>query len=172
MPARTSPARRIAYAAVLTALSVVVLLLVRVFPYFNLSALVVLSLLPVALAAEGRYGDAGLSFAATALLGGLLLGPRSVWVFYTAFFGWYGIVREFTQRRWGTVVKWIVSAVLFNIVLLALYFFANQLLLEIKWPMGLLFPAAEAAFVVFELLFGMCREYYMKHLRRHLYPNG
>jgi hypothetical protein len=154
---------------VLTALSVTLLLLVRAFPYFNFSALVVLSLLPVALAAEGRYADAALSFAATALLGGVLIGLQNVWIFYAAFFGWYGIVREFVLRRWGVVVKWIVSAVLFNLVLFALYFFARQLLLDIKWPAGLLIPAAEAAFVVYELLFGMCREYYMKNLRRHLY---
>lgn len=171
MAPQYSPARRIAYAAVLTALSVALLLLVRAFPYFNFSALVVLSLLPVALAAEGRYGDAGLSFVATALLGALLVGPRSVWVFYVAFFGWYGIAREFVQHRWGNVVKWIIMAVLFNIALFALYFFARQLLLEVKWPAGLLIPVAEAAFIVFELLFGLCREYYRKNLRRRLYPD-
>ncbi len=171
MAAKNSPARRVAYAGLLTALSVVLLLAVRTFPYFNLSALFVLSLLPVALAAERRWADAGLSFMATSLLGAAVVGFQDVWLFYTAFFGWYGIAREFVWQRLGRVWVWVIMAVLFNVVLFALYFSARELLLNVRWPVQLLIPGAEVAFVAFEVLFGLCREYYMKHIRRFLYPN-
>ena len=166
MMSKPSSARRVAYAGVLAALSVSLLYLVTVLPTMRLSVLFILALLPVTLAAERRWADAAMGFAAAALLSGLLIGPRGVWLLYVVFFGWYGIAREYVFMKWGRLWTWVVMVVLFNIALFTLTFFAKLLVLDLKLPAALLIPAAEAGFVLFELLFGMCREYYMKHVRK------
>lgn len=172
-----SPARRVAYAAMVTALSLVLLYLLYVLPTMRLAILFMLSLLPVILAYEKRYVDAALAFAAAALLSGLMFPAQGSWLLFAAFFGWYGFVREFITSRLNRTFSWAVLLVLFNAALFILYFTSSQLLEGIVIPEFLksvplpfiVIPAAEIAFVLFELLFGMCREYYVRRVRKLLY---
>ena len=165
---KTSPARRVAQAGILTALSLVLLYMLYALPTMRLAILFILSLLPVALAYERRFADAALSFVAAATLSGLLF-PAATWLLYAAFFGWYGIVREAVVTRLGRIKSWIVLLIVFNIAFLPLFFLSQELLLSFKIPQALIIPAAELAFVLFELLFGVCREYYLKQIRGHIF---
>jgi hypothetical protein len=166
-----------AYAGLVTALSAALLYLLAVLPTLRLAILFVLSLLPVTLAHEKRYGEALLSFAAASLLSGLLFPASGLWLMYVAFFGWYGIAREYVVNKLNRVLSWFVLAAMFNASFFALYitsahlftgFTVPEFLGKIPLPV-LLIPAAEIAFVLFELLFGMCREYYIRHIRKLLY---
>lgn len=164
-----SPARRVATAGLAAALSVLVLylayLLNLVVP--KISMLFVLSLLPVMLAYERSYAAAFLSYAAAALLSGLLFPITDAWLLYAAFFGWYGILRELIVTRLNRIWSWVILAAAFNVAFFALYFLASQLLFEnIKIPHVLMIPIAEAAFIVFEIFFGICRKYYAERVRK------
>ncbi len=172
-----SPARRVAYASVITALSVVLLYLLHVLPTLRAAMLFVLALLPGVLAYEGRFVEGLLSFVAAALLSLLLVPVSGPWLMYVGFFGWYGAVHEMIVTRFGRVASWSVLAVLFNIAFFTLYFLFQTLLLQDftppAWLGGLpllvyLIPAAEIGFVVFEVLFGMCRAYYIARIRKLL----
>ena len=172
-----SPARRVAYAGVITALSVVLLYLLHVLPTMRAAMLFVLSLLPAVMAYEKRYADALLCYVASSLLALLLTPVSGPWLMYVGFFGWYGIVREYLVTRWGRGVSWVVLAMLFNISFFTLYFLFQTVLLQgfnpPAWIQGFpvllyLVPAAEVAFVIFELLYGMCRAYYIARVRRLL----
>lgn len=174
---RVSPARRVAYAGLVAALSAVLLYLMYVLPTLKLSMLFVLSLLPVTLAHERRFADAALAFAASALLSGLLFPARGAWVLYAAFFGWYGIAREWVVTKLKRAASWAVLLALFNAAFFALYLFAGHVLAEtventfmqsLMVP-AVVIPAAEAIFVLYELVFGVCREYYVRHVRKLLY---
>lgn len=134
--------------------------------------LFVLSLLPIVLTCERRYADAILAFAASALLSGLLFPAPDVWLLYAAFFGWYGIFREFVASKLNKVLTWVALAAAFNAAFFALYFLASQLFLGIKIPAVLLIPAAEAAFVVFEIFYGICRSYYAARIRKLIFRHG
>jgi hypothetical protein len=167
---RVSPARRVAYAGILTALSVVFLYLLYIIPNMTLAILFVLSFLPVVLAHERRYADAALSFAASALLSGLLF-FSDVWLLYAAFFGWYAIARELVVGRLGRVWKWVILELIFNAAFFSVYFFARHLF---GLPDGsiwqwLIIPAGEVAFLLYENLFAVCLDYYDKHIRRAIY---
>jgi hypothetical protein len=166
---KTSPARRAAYAGLVAALSLALLYLIYLLPVMKLSILFIVSLLPVALAHEKRYADAIFSFIASALLSGLLFPAKDTWLLYAVFFGWYGIFREFIVTKLNKVLSWVVLAAAFNAAFLPLYFLAGELLLQVKLPSYLILPAAEIAFVAFELLFGLCREYYIRHIRSHIF---
>lgn len=169
MNPKQSASRRIAYAGVIAALSVALLYLVYVLPTMRLSVLFVVSLLPVIMAYERRWTDGLFAFATTALVAVLLIGPRGIWLFYVVFFGWYGVVRELVLVKLGRIWTWAIMAVLFNIVLFAMYFLAKELLLDLKLPAALLIPAAEGAFIAFELLFTACRGYYITRIRKLLF---
>jgi hypothetical protein len=155
-------------AGLVAALSVILLyfayLLNLVVPKFSM--LLVLSLLPVMLAYERTYTTAALCFAASALLSWLLFPITDIWMLYVAFFGWYGIVREFIVTKLKRVWAWAVLAVFFNAAFFVLYFFFTQLFANIALPRVLLIPAAEAAFVLFEIFFGLCRAYYISRIRK------
>ncbi len=167
---RPSAARRVAFAGLLTALTLALLYLLYVLPTMKLGVLFVLSALPVTLACERRYADGLLSFAGAALLSGLLFPAQGAWVLYTAFFGWYGIAREAVVTRFRPVVAWPILLVLFNTALAAVWFIARETLLStITLPVAWLLPAAEVAFILYELLFTQVRAYYLQHLRRHLF---
>lgn len=171
-PARhESPARRVAYAGLLTALSCVFLYLLYLLPTMKLSILFVLSLLPIVPACEKRYADAALGFAASALLSGLLYPAKGAWLMFVAFFGWYGIAREIVTARLKGIPKWLALAAVFNAAFFALYFLASPLFPELQQPIWqwLLIPAAEVAFVLFENLFGLCRDFYLSRLRKYVY---
>lgn len=172
---KVSTARRVAYAGLLTALSLALLYVMYLLPTLRLSLLVLLSLLPVALAHEKRYMDAALSFAASALLSGFLF-PTQAWILFMVFFGWYGIIREFIVTTLNRILSWGLLAVIFNSVLFAIYFLFSRLFSEIlvpdfmkSFPLPLLILAAEVVFVLFELLFTACRDYYIKRIRKLLY---
>lgn len=166
---RTAPARRIALAGVLTALSVTLLYLLAVLPTLRLSVLFVLSLLPVAMAYEGYYADALLSFAAAATLSGLLFPAPDAWLLYAAFFGWYGIVREAAVTRARPLWAWGIRLLAFNASLAAVYLLSREVMLGFApIPVLWLAPVAEAAFIGYELLFGLCRAYYLRYLRAHV----
>jgi hypothetical protein len=167
-----SPARRVATAGLTAALSVLLLYLAYLLNLVapKLSILFVLSLLPVMLAYEHSYATAFLSFAASALLSGLLFPITDVWLLYAAFFGWYGILREIIVTKLNKVWSWVVLAAAFNVAFFALYFLASQLLFEnLKIPHVLLIPIAEVAFVLFEIFFGVCRKYYAERVRRVIF---
>jgi hypothetical protein len=166
---KVSPARRTAFAGIVAALSCVLLYLAFVFPYARISVLFILSLLPIVLTSERRYADAILAFVASALISGLLFPAPDIWLLYTTFFGWYGIFREFAVSRLNKVLAWVALAAAFNAAFFALYFLASQLFLQIKIPPVLIIPAAEAAFVVFEVFYGRCRAYYAARIRKLIF---
>ncbi len=172
-----SPTRRIAYAGVITALSVVLLYLLQVLPTLRAAMLFVLALLPGVLAYERRFVEGLLSFVAAALLSLLLVPLSGPWLMYVGFFGWYGAVREMIVTRLGKAASWAALAVMFNVAFFVLYFLFQTLLLQNFFPpawlggvplLVYLIPAAEIGFVIFEVLFGMCRAYYIARLRKVL----
>jgi hypothetical protein len=174
---KVSPARRVAFAGMVTALSLVLLYLLNLLPTMKLSLLFVLSLLPVVLAHERRYADAVLSLAASALLSFLLFPAKGAWLLFAGFFGWYGILRELVVTKLNRVWSWVVLAAVFNIAFFALYYFAGSLFTDLdqprwQWVRMFIVPAAEVAFIVFELFFGLCREYYIKQLRKLLFRSA
>jgi hypothetical protein len=167
-----SPARRVTTAGLIAAISIVLLYLMYILPTLRFTLLFLLSLLPVVLSHEKRYADAILSFAAAALLSGLLFPAKGAWLLYVAFFGWYGILHEFIVTKLNKVWSWVALAAVFNASFFALYFLAGQFVADLglsSWLQSLLIPAAEVAFLLFENLFGLCCEYYEKHLRKLLF---
>jgi hypothetical protein len=174
---RISPARRVAFAGIVAALSCVLLYIEYLIPLLRFSLLFILSLLPVTLAHERRYADALLAFVASALLSGLLFPAADTWILYAAFFGWYGVVREFVLGKTRAVWRWVILAAVFNAAFLALFFlasylFANVKILNLRISPVFVIPVAEAAFAAFEILFGVCRNYYVSHVRKSLFRRG
>lgn len=174
---KTSPSRRVAFAGLVAALSCVLLYLAYLIPVMRFTVLFVLALLPVTLAHEKRFADVLLAFAASALLSGLLFPAAGTWILYAAFFGWYGVLREFVLGKTNAVWRWVLLAAAFNAAFFALFFlasylFANVHILSLKILPVFVIPAAEAAFAVFEILFGIFRNYYVSHIRNSLFRRG
>lgn len=167
---RASAAGRVAQGGLLAALTVALLYVLTLLPTMRLTILFVLSVLPVALAHERRFADGIMVFAVSTVLSGLFFPAPGAWVLYVAFFGWYGIAREWIVTRFRPALAWPLLFLVFNAAAAAIWFLAREALLSfVTFPVYWLIPVLEIAFAAYDFLFGRVRAYYAEHLRRHLF---
>lgn len=143
----------IALAGVMTALSVIFLMLAVYFPTGNLAcyALTSVCLIP-ALSMRSRW-SALLTYAATALLG-LFTGQIAAVLAYVLCFGLYPFVVKLTEK-WPPLLSFAVKLIYFNGMIVLCYYAAAELLTEalLALPLWALCLAGSAVFAVFDFLF-------------------
>ena len=108
--------RRLATAAMLAALGVVMLYFGAMIEVVDISMAVIASLLCVFAVIELGGAYPWLVFAVTAVLALLLLPNKTPAVMYAAFFGFYPIIKEKLERM-SKVLSWILKEIIFNIAL-------------------------------------------------------
>lgn len=158
----------------LCALGVVVLWLGSVIEVMDLSMAVIASLFCVMAVIE--YGGAApwLIYAATSVLGFLLLVNKGTVATYVLFFGFYPILKEKLEMR-GKVFAWVGKELIFHVALVLILlswrflFFTEDLMLPtspIFW--GLLLIAAEVVFVLYDVALTRLISMYLYRLRGRL----
>ena len=161
--------KKLAAAAVLSALGVVILYLASIFEMIDLSVTMFASFL-CAFAVEelrGRYPL--LIYAVTGILALLLLPQKFCALVYLLFFGIYPVLRPLLLRL-PRLLSWLLRLALFNVSLLLLVLFCRYFLPELAAEgFGLLlFGAANAAFVVYDILLTMLLRLYQLKYRKLL----
>lgn len=159
-------ARKTAYLAVLTALGALLTLIANVLPAGRL-ALLAITGLPVCIALMmcGTGWAAGV-FAVTAALSWLLF-PGTAAACYTAFFGWYPIVKSLCERLKSRAAEWALkylaySAVFALYILLARGLFPNAEGL----PWIVLYLAGAAAFALYDWIYSLLIRFYLDNFAR------
>ena len=113
--------RKLAFAAVCAALAVGIAFISTVIPSVKISMAAVAGLCCAAALIElGRLYSV-LSFVVSAALMWLLLPVKSTAVMFTAFFGWYPILKSLAEQMKSRAVEWAVKFAAFNIAAVALY---------------------------------------------------
>lgn len=172
---RMPPARRAALGGVVTALTVASLYLAAILPAGRAAWYFVASLLVAALLCEGEPLLATLCFAASTLLGVLVLpNPFSVWP-YAAVLGWYGIAK-YGAEKLRKPLEWTVKLLCCNggliAAILILDFVFGIKVLAFSWPAwgyALAAVGMQAVFVAYDVLYSFCVSYYLQKLRPHLF---
>lgn len=162
-------AKRIARLGVLTALSVILLLLTSVLPAGRLGLMVIASFPVCAALMMYGWGWALGVFAVTAALSGILF-PNAAVVLYAVFFGYYPIAKSLLERLRGAWLSRILKFVLYAVVFFAAYRLLSGLLLtegtELL-PWYVLFLLGAAAFAVYDWCCSVVIRFYLEKIARY-----
>lgn len=162
-------ARRVAFSALLAALSLVILYLSAVFPAGRLALVAVAGLLPAAAVIRFGIPSGAACFAASALLALLLLPDKGNALLYLLFFGYYPLVKSAAERMRRRVWEWAVKLLVFNGAFALLYFGFSALFVRTLpggWVPGLLWLAGNAVFVLYDIGFSGLIAQYQRRLGR------
>jgi hypothetical protein len=145
--------RKLATAAMMAAVSVVMIYIAGVVPTMKLSLVAIAGVAAALTVAQSGPVYGLMTYGASAILA-LLLAPASAWM-YVVFFGWYPAVKcwvERIDRRW---VEWVLKFAAFNAAFFCLWFLLPAVLADVIpkiaqmfWP---LFLGANAAFAVYDV---------------------
>ena len=161
-------AKRTALGGMTAGLGVVVMYLGSVFGLLDISASVFASILLVAVISECGRQDAFLVFLVTSALSWLLLPNRSPALMYTAFLGYYPIIKP-TLDRMGRVKSWIFKLALLNAATTAAYFVARFIFTPDADDSALLwvwYPLLNAAFVLYDKVLAQMIRLWILKLRK------
>lgn len=118
---RTNKSLQLTLGGVITALSLVLLLLTSIFPFAVYSLPAMAGLLLVCLVLESGYQTALTAFFSVGILGVLMVPNKEVMVLYLLFLGYYPIAKGKIEVLRSSVVGWIVKLALFNLSILITY---------------------------------------------------
>ncbi len=148
--------------AMITAVSLLLMVASGMMDTGQLGTLVLLSLLPMILLTEGAWLPAAASYGAT-LACGLILVPDKVMVIaYALFFGCFGFAWQALQRLSRPWLRVLLAWLGFNIVWSLGLFLVRGLWSQM--PYLWVFLAGQPAFFLYDYLFGACVRYYRTHL--------
>ena len=147
---------RIALGGIMTALSVVVMMLTGVIPMaeFALPAIAGLFLVPIVV--EISWGTAWLSYGAVSLLSLLVAPNKECALYYILFLGCYPLIKSLLERCRKRSLEWVLKLLVFNVLAGAIVFSAawlfrfagyQELLQEAPWILAAGWVAWVAAVV-------------------------
>lgn len=162
--------RTVAYGGIVSALSVVLLLVASYIEVVDLSAVMLVSLGIVLMQIEFGTVSSLTCFAAVSVLSILLLPQKIPALMYICFGGWYPIAKCFIERL-NTVLSYLFKFVSFNAAIV-LYWYLTVFVFMIEQPDDLikiaLFAAANVAFLLYDFVLSRLITYYVRELRFRL----
>ena len=161
----------IALCALLAALGVAVMLAAGLIPILTYCSPLIASLFLIPILREYGKGHAWLTWAATALLSGILCADKEAAFFYI-FFGFYPILKPFFDRI-GRLRGFAAKLLFFAVTLLAMYsliLFVLGLDLEVEGKAFMLvfYIVLVAVMLVFDVVFQRMTLLYEKRIRQRL----
>lgn len=115
---------------VLAALGIVVLYLAAIAPMGRLGIVAVAGLMPAAAVVSSGFSAGVFCYAATGILGVILVPDKSAAVLYLLFFGLYPLVKCVIERLRKAPLEWLLKLAFFNAALTVCWFFFQAMLLS------------------------------------------
>lgn len=158
----------IALNGVLGALAVICLLLADVLPTSKISLYALSSFFVSIAIIEGGIRAGWIFYAATAILGSIIVPDKISIVPYALFFGVYGIIKFYIEKLNRIVIEYVLKVVFFN-ACAAIIILAAQSLFEAgltsRFPWVALVIAGEIIFLVYDFVYTLFINYYRDRLR-------
>lgn len=158
----------ITLSSMVIALTLVLLYTASIVPTLRITFYVIASLLPIVLMVERKSGYAILSLIGSALLGSLLIHNKLILLPYVAFFGHFGIVKEYLERINDKVIR-IASKLLYcNIATVIIYLFSFEVLfsqIDLGFSVFWLLIPLQVVFILFDWLYTKLVHIYIDKIR-------
>jgi hypothetical protein len=155
MPMSTGT-KRVAFTAMLCALSVIVLYLSSILPTLRLALIAIAGILPAAAVIRFGLPSGFILYAAVSILAAILLPSKGSAILYIFIFGHYPMIKNLIERLRRLWLEWVLKLALFNILLTALILLFSAAVLDLfalKYPLPIIFGAGSIAFAAYDIGF-------------------
>jgi hypothetical protein len=164
-------AKTIALGGILGALAVICLLLADILPASKISLYALSSFFISVIIIEMGVRAGWIFYAATSLLGFVVVPDRISILPYVLFFGAYGIIKFYIEKLDRIVIEYILKLIFFNACAGIMLFAAGSLLdagpvIAFSW--WWLVIAGEIIFLVYDIVYTLFINYYRNKLRAKL----
>ena len=119
---------KISLGGIVAALSLVLMLLTSIIPFGTFAFPTFAGILLVLLVINLGFGYAAAVYFVTAFLSFLLVPDKEAALYYTAFLGFYPIIKSLIERIPFRPVQYVVKLVLFNLCMIAAFFVGTAVL--------------------------------------------
>ncbi len=165
--------KHLAFAALLAALSVVLLWIGSALPTGRIALVAAASLLPAAAVLHSGLPLAFAVYAVSAVLALILLPNKTCAVAYALVLGWYGPVKSLIERLHRLFWEWCIKIALFAIVSAAFYFlftsmFTSLLPVDALPFAALIIPVLLVAFVLYDIAFTGLISFYQRRIAKYI----
>ena len=165
-------ASRVALVGMVTALSLAFLYLSAISPTVRLGLVAVAGVFPAGAVISAGLGAGFFCYAATGILGLLLLPGKGSAVLYLLFLGLWPMLKSLFERLSSRILEWVCKLAAFNAILAVLRFALGELLLPFLPPLlgqdWLLFFGGSVAFVIYDVGFSKLIALYVARVDRVL----
>lgn len=159
----------IAENGITVALILVVLYAASILPISTLSILTVAScLIPISII-RTSIRNTILVYVASSLASFFLI-STNIALYYTLFFGIYGIIKYFAEKLKNIPLELILKLIGFNILLTIIYFVAVNFLglPSINYPLYLIWVVSQAAFLIYDYALTLIISFYLNRIHTHV----
>ena len=166
-----SKSKDLTLGAIITVLSVLLLLLTSILITSKVFLVCLASFLISILILETKVNIAVISYVATVILSVILVPNKLIIAPYVLFFGYYGIMKYFIEKIDRLALEYILKLVNFNI-----YVFLNYKLLtvfikdNIRFPLttGIILIGLQVFFLVYDYVFSLFISYYRQKIQKYI----
>ncbi|AGX44025.1 hypothetical protein [Clostridium saccharobutylicum] len=142
--------KNIAQSGILIALNLVILYSASILPISTLSILTVASCITPISIIRTSIKNAILIYLSSSILSFFLV-SINIAIYYTLFFGIYGIIKYFIERFSNLLIELILKLLSFNVLLMIFYIIAKSFLsIPHKFPLWLLWISAQIIFLIYD----------------------
>ena len=161
--------KRISFAALLTALTVIFLYASALFPSGQLGFIAAASLFTAAAVIETGIGGGVIVFLGSSILAELMLPNKGLLLLYILFFGYYPIVKSLIEKLNALFLELLLKTVVFNIALSVVWFVLPNIIFGVSIPdinAILLYAAGNIVFAVFDFGLSKLIWFYIERVSR------
>lgn len=117
---------KVALGGIIAALSVALMFMTGIIPTLTYAIPAIAGGLLIAIVIEIGPKFACAVYVAVSVLSLLVVADKEAAVMYTAFFGYYPIVKGFIEKKMNGAVSWIVKYIIFNVSVVSAYFIVSK----------------------------------------------
>ena len=159
----------IAESGLLVALTIVILFATSIVPISTLSILTVAScLIPISII-RTSIKNALLVYIASSILSFFLV-PTNIAIYYTLFFGIYGIIKYFIEKFKNIFIELIIKLIAFNLLLGIAYLITKSFLgiISPEFSLWILWIIAQGAFLVYDYALTLAISFFLNRFHKHI----
>lgn len=161
--------KHIAESGILVAATLVILYTTSILPISTLSVLTLAScLIPISII-RTSIRNSVLVYISSSLLSFFIL-PIKMSIYYTLFFGIYGLIKYFIENLNKLTLEIILKVISFNILLGLIYFISINFLgnFTLKFPIYILWVIAQIAFLIYDYALTLIISVYLQKLHKQI----
>ncbi len=167
---------KVALGGIVSALSLVLMIISGVAVSLEYAIPMVTGALLMVLVVEFSKGFAGIIYVVVSILSLLLLGNKEPAVMYLMFFGYYPILKSILEQKLKKISCWIIKYLIFNISMVASYFVVTRIFMisfdDIKefgkFALPLLLLAGNILFFMYDVLLTRLVSIYIYRWQKHI----